>query len=217
MIYLALVLVLVGATLVFSLIWRAVSRRRSAPCPAWLAWMLERPFSKRPSSVLSRLELSAGLRVLDAGCGAGRLSIPIAQIIGPRGAVLAVDIQPKMLALARSRAGAAGVSNIDFLLAGLGEGKLPASSFDRALLVTVLGEIPDRLAALREICSALRPGGFLLVKEIVGDPHYQSTRTVTGLAEQAGFLASTRYGNWLSFSMKLEKPADAKAVSDLTR
>ena len=54
--------------------------------------------------------------------------------------------------------------------------------FDRAVLVTVLGEIPGREAALREIFEALRPGGILLVEETIRDPHFQTRSTVTRLA-----------------------------------
>ena len=57
-----------------------------------------------------------------------------------------------------------------------------ANNFDRALLVTVLGEIPDRDAALRAIFDALKPGGILSITEILRDPHYQRRTTVLRLA-----------------------------------
>src|SRR5216684_8007362 len=90
--------ILVSSSIAISLIWRAVSQCRSFPCPAWLGWMVDNPLSQgRTNATLSHLKLSPGLRVLDAGCGPGRLAIPIAQAVGPQGSVLAVDIQPKML------------------------------------------------------------------------------------------------------------------------
>ena len=52
-----------------------------------------------------------------------------------------------MLALAKTRTQAAGCTNVEFIAAAIGDGKLPASHFDRAVLVTVLGEIPNRAAA----------------------------------------------------------------------
>jgi len=193
-----------------SLLWRQASRHRRLPCPSWLAWMLDNPFSTRlRSSVLSQLELAPGMRVLDAGCGPGYFSLPIAQRVGPQGRVVGVDIQPKMLARARTRASEAGVENLELVHAGLGDGKIPAGSFQRALLVTVLGEIPDRAAALREIFAALVPGGFLLVTEIVGDPHFQRRRTVAGLGEAAGFRVGGTVGGWLAHTTRLDKPASA--------
>ena len=202
--------ILAIAVLAVWLIWRAVSRRRSLPCPSWLGWMVDNSLSgRRTSATVALLELAPGLHVLDAGCGPGRLTIPIAEAVGPGGTVVAVDIQPEMLRRARSKATQASVANVQFLHAALGEAQLPRSHFDRAVLVTVLGEIPDRLAALREIRSALKPGGFLLVNEVMADPHYQSIRTVAAFAEEAGFRAGAIYGNRFAFSIKLERPFGA--------
>jgi len=205
--YLAAVFILGSAVAILWLAWRVVSRRHALPCPAWLSWMVDNPLSRRrTNATVARLELLPGQNVLDAGCGPGRLTIPIAQAVAPEGVVYAVDLQPEMLRRARTKATQAGVSNVQFLHAGLGDGHLPRSFFDRAVLVTVLGEIPERSSALREIYSAIRPEGFLLVSEVMGDPHYQSLRTVEALAREAGFLPSGTYGNRFAYSVKLERP-----------
>lgn len=72
--------------------------------------------------------------------------------------------------------------------------------------MTVLGEIPDRERALRELFDALRPGGILSVTEIVFDPHFQSRRTVTRLAEAAGFRNRAFHGNRIAFVLQFQKP-----------
>jgi SAM-dependent methyltransferase len=203
-------IILLGLLIAVLIIWRRVSRRRSLPCPAWLSWMVDNPFSmRRTSATLGHLELSPGLSILDAGCGPGRLTIPLARAVGAKGSVVAVDIQPDMLRRARSKATKASIGNVEFLHAALGEGKLPRSRFDRAVLSTVLGEIPDRLAAMREIHAALKPGGILLVNEVMGDPHYQSVEKVETLSREAGFHPGAFYGGRLAFSIKLEKPGNA--------
>jgi len=190
--------------------WRLVSNRRSLPCPAWLSWMVDNRFSRaRTKRTLDQLELSPGMHVLDAGCGPGRLTVPIAQAVGPEGTVLALDIQPDMLRRAQAKAEGASVSNVTFLVGSLGAGQLPRTRFDRACLVTVLGEIPDKNAALEEIFSSLKPGGFLLINEVIGDPHYQSLRKVRELAHQVGFHPSTHYGNWMAYSIRLDRPHGA--------
>lgn len=177
--------------------WRMLSRRRSMPCPPWLGWLLENPFTEGISgeAILDQLGIEPGMRVLDVGCGPGRLSVPAAKRVGSAGEVVAVDIQPEMLRRAQVKAAAAGVENIRFVLAGAGQGKMERDAFDRALLVTVLGEIPDRLAALQEIRSALRPGGRLAVAELIFDPHYQRRQTVRSLAAQAGLYEYALYRN----------------------
>src|SRR5262245_34418942 len=122
--------------------WRLVSRRHTLPCPVWLRWFVEldNPFTKtnRAAYIVERLAVEPGMTVLDAGCGPGRLALPLARQVGSQGAVCAMDIQAGMLARTREKIETAGLSNVEYLQAGLGDGKLPADRFDRAVLVTVL-------------------------------------------------------------------------------
>jgi ubiquinone/menaquinone biosynthesis C-methylase UbiE len=203
----------VGLILLTAFGWRFASRRASRPCPTWLGWMVEldNPFarSNRAANIIKTLDLQPGMSVLDVGCGPGRLTIPLAHRVGPQGEVLAMDIQAGMLERVRAKAQAANLTNIRFLQAGAGEGKLERGHYDRAVLVTVLGEIPDREGALREIVGALKPGGILSVTETVFDPHYQRRSTVLRLASAAGLLQKAFSGNWLAFTLNFEKPKDA--------
>ena len=187
------------------------------PCPPWLVPLLENPYVESVAGakvLLARARVQPGMRVLDAGCGPGRVTLPAAACVGPLGRVVAVDLQPGMLARLESRVAAEGVGNVELVLAGLGEGKLPASEFDVAFLVTVLGEIPDKLAAMREIFRALRPGGVLSITEVLPDPHYQRVSRVRALAAQAGFREAARFGGWVSYTVNLSKPAaaDSRAI-----
>jgi ubiquinone/menaquinone biosynthesis C-methylase UbiE len=145
------------------------------------------------------------MKVLDAGCGPGRLTRPLAEAVGPEGEVTALDIQNEMVARVRKKVEAAGLRNVKFLHAGLGEGKLPQAYFDRALLITVLGEIPDRESALQEIHGALVPGGILSVTEVIYDPHFQRRETVLKVACAAGFKERYFFGKKLAYTMHLEK------------
>jgi ubiquinone/menaquinone biosynthesis C-methylase UbiE len=201
---------LVGLTILITVVWRFASHRYSLPCPTWLGWLVEldNPFFKTNSAreIVQHLDLQPGMTVLDLGCGPGRLTIPIAQQIGAQGKVVAIDIQPGMLRRAQEKAQAANLDNIRFLQSGAGEGRLGRSQYDRALLVTVLGEIPDQEAALKEILDALKPGGILSVTEVIADPHFQSRGRVLQLANTVGFREKEFFGNRITFTMNLEKP-----------
>jgi ubiquinone/menaquinone biosynthesis C-methylase UbiE len=189
--------------------WRLSSRRSSLPCPSWLAWLVEfeSPFAKNynASNIIQHLDLKPVMKVLDAGCGPGRLTIPLAKAIGSQGVVVAIDIQPRMLRRARDKAQAAGLTNIQFNELAIEEGTLGNDQFDRVLLVTVLGEIPDRESAFREIHRALKPGGVLSVTEIMFDPHYQSRGAILRLARSAGLRETAFFGNRFAFTLHLEK------------
>jgi len=202
---------LIALVIIISFAWRIASRRYTLPCPVWMKWLLDPPSSGRVSArtqkTIGLLAIRPGMSVLDAGCGPGRLTIPLAQIAGPGGEVTAMDLQEGMLREVQDRARTAGLSNIQFLRAGIGEGKLGHGRYDRAVLITVLGEIPDRDAALREIFEALKPGGILLVEETIRDPHFQTRSTVTRLAIDAGLIEKEFSGNRFSYIFTWEKPS----------
>jgi 2-polyprenyl-3-methyl-5-hydroxy-6-metoxy-1,4-benzoquinol methylase len=200
---------LVGILVLVSVVWRFASRRRSLPCPVWLRWLVEldNPFARisRAASIVEHLDLRPGMAVADIGCGPGRVTIPVAKAVGPQGEVVALDLQRGMLDRAREKAQTEALANIQLIEAGVGEGKLGRDRFDRALLVTVLGEVPDRDAALREIFGALKPGGVLSVTEIIFDPHFQTRKKVVRLATVIGFREKAFFGNGLAFTLNLEK------------
>lgn len=186
------------------LVWRWASW----PCPAWLVPLLENPYFEAVAgaeTLLERAGVGSGTRVLDAGCGPGRVTVPAALRVGPPGRVVALDIQPRMLDTLAKRLEARRLANVELVRAGLGDGKLPADAFDVALLVTVLGEIPDKTAALREIYRSLRPGGVLSVTEVLPDPHYQRMARVRELAKRTGFRETRIFRGWLSYTMNLRK------------
>jgi ubiquinone/menaquinone biosynthesis C-methylase UbiE len=199
--------VVLAAVVVICIVWRYAQW----PCPSWLVPLLENPYFQAVASahlLLQRADVRPGMRVLDAGCGPGRLTLPTADRVGASGHVTALDLQAGMLAKLRGRLTERGIGNVALVHAGLGSGALPRAEFDVAFLVTVLGEIPDQLAALREIHAALRPGGVLSITEVLPDPHYQSIARVRQLASQSGFREQRLFPGWVSFTINLVRPAD---------
>lgn len=202
-----LLLLLVGA----SLWWRGAVRFRFLPCPTWLGWFLENPYMEAvagSSMILDRLHLTPGIQVLDVGCGMGRLTIPGAERVMPNGTVVALDGQAAMLEEVKKRVAAKHLTNVQTVLSRIDQDELEKGVFDRALLVTVLGEIPNRETALRHIFSALKPGGLLSITEVFPDPHYQPHNVVCRLAEAVGFQLDSQYGNWSAFTLNFKKPDD---------
>ena len=187
--------------IIIMLIWRFASNRSSLPCPAWLSWLVEldNPLfqNDRARNIIQHLDLQAGMKVLDFGCGPGRLTIPIAKEIGATGEVMAFDLQAEMLNRNRAKALSENLNNIQFIQGGAGEGKLEHNIYDRVLLVTVLGEIPNKDAALKEIFDALKPGGILSITEVIADPHFQKSCGCPSQGERTWFCGKEFLWKWL--------------------
>jgi ubiquinone/menaquinone biosynthesis C-methylase UbiE len=189
------------------LLWRR--QKSNLPCPTSLSFLLENPFMERVAGaemLLDRAGVAPGMRVLDAGCGPGRITLPAARRVGPTGEVVALDIQAAMLDRLRAKLAAQNVANVRIVHAGLGQGHIEATAFDRAFLVTVLGEIPDKAAALREIYDSLKPGGLLSITELLPDPDFQTPDTVRRLAHGAGFMEEKIMGGFPAYTMNWVKP-----------
>jgi ubiquinone/menaquinone biosynthesis C-methylase UbiE len=201
----ALAALMIGA----NLRWRRASRHRSLPCPSWLAWTLESSLMGRlmgTQATLNRLYLQPGLRLLEVGPGPGRLLIPAARRVAPGGEAVGLDIQAGMVERLKVRASQAALSNLTAVLGDATQVHFLPESFDVIFLCTVLGEIPDREAALSQCYAALKVGGLLSITEIFPDPHYQDSETVRRIAEAVGFCLNRRYGSWLRFTMNFVKP-----------
>jgi ubiquinone/menaquinone biosynthesis C-methylase UbiE len=189
-------------------------RRRPMMHPPRLTFLFENPIVNAfvgPERLIGRLDLAPGMRVLDAGCGPGRLTIPLARAVGPGGEVVALDGQRQMLEKLGRRLEAEGIRNVRLVRVVLGEGALGEGEFDRILLAMVLGEARDRRAAARELYAALRPGGVLSVTEIFGDPDHRRPATIQREAEAAGFRLARRFGGFPAFTLNFEKPRNLAA------
>lgn len=201
----------VAAVVGIGLLWRLVSRWVVFPCPWWLSFLVENPLmdlGAAADTVLDHAGVGPGMAVLDVGCGPGRVALAAAERVGPDGRVVALDVQPRMLDICRRRAAARGLDNLELVLAAAGSGALDErDAFDAAYLITVLGEIPHRRAALTEIHRALRPGGVLSVSELLPDPHFLSQRAVRRLAAETGFEVGELFGYRGAYTMHLRKPA----------
>jgi arsenite methyltransferase len=145
---------------------------------------------------LEHLELQPGETVVDLGSGAGIDALIAARAVGPTGRVIGVDMTPQMLARARANAVAAGLDNVEFR-----EGRLEAlpiddGSIDAVTSNCVINLVPDKAAVFGEIARVLRPGGRLVVSDVMLEgelPEVVSTDVMAYVGCVAGAIQRDDY------------------------
>ena len=120
---------------------------------------INRAFGK---ALIDAAQLSPGERVLDVGCGAGAIALEAAQRVRPGGSVLAIDISPDLVAVARDRAASAGAEEVELVEADAATHPYDPEAFDVIVSRNGLMFFNDPDAALANLARALRPGGRLV-------------------------------------------------------
>jgi ubiquinone/menaquinone biosynthesis C-methylase UbiE len=179
---------------------------KSSPCPASLSWLVDNSIRRRyMRPVLDWVGIRPGERVLELGPGPGVFTVDAAQRVGPEGWLIAVDIQPKMVAQVEERVREAGLTNVETHVASAYDLPLDDESINRAFLVTVLPEIPDRARALAELRRVLKPDGVLSITEEFVDPDHLFSFEVIRLVETTGFRLKQRSGDFWVYTVNFEK------------
>ena len=182
-------------------------RRNPSACPYSQRFWVEAPHPLITRARLKdALEPSPGERILEVGPGTGYYTLDVAEWVKPDGEVDILDLQQEMLDHTMRRAGELGLVNVTATRSDATSMPYEAGSFDAAYLVTVLGEIPEQDAAIRDLARVLKPGGRLVVGELVGDPHYVRLGPLRLRASGAGLAFERRVGTALGYFARFRKP-----------
>jgi ubiquinone/menaquinone biosynthesis C-methylase UbiE len=119
------------------------------------------PFTRQ---VLVEAGITAGMKVLDLGCGPGDVSLIAAELVGETGSVLGVDARASVLEVAQARAQAAGFKHVSFVAKNIGDLELD-QEYDAIVGRLILQYLPERVRILRKLTQHLRPGGVVAFQE----------------------------------------------------
>ncbi len=182
-------------------------RRNPSACPYNQRFWVQapHPFITR-DRLREALDPRPGERLLEVGPGTGYYALPVAGWLGAEGRLDLLDVQGDFLEHTVGRAQEQGLGNLMATLSDAQSMPFEDDVFDGAYLVTVLGEIPDQEAALRELRRVVRPGGRVVVGELFGDPHMVTERTLRSRAQAAGLAFERRVGPPFGFFARLSVP-----------
>ena len=130
-------------------------------------WLIRntREREERCSLMLANLGIKPGMTICDMGCGNGFHTLKMAKMTGPKGTVMAVDVQPEMLRLLRERTEKDGLENITPILGSFHNPRLPPNSIDLILQVDVDHEFSRPVTMLKAMRKSLRPEGVIVLVE----------------------------------------------------
>ncbi len=162
--------------------------REIAKVMGWQAapWLerAEREKEEQTSVLIQELGLKAGMVVADVGAGSGYLSRRMAPLVAPAGRVVAVDIQPEMLALLAKTAADPRYANIEPLAGGVDDTHLAAGTIDLAIMVDVYHELEYPWEVLDSIVRSLKPGGRVVFVEYRGEDPAVPIKTLHKMTEK---------------------------------
>ncbi len=189
---------------------RAAIATHPFPMPHQFGKLLDHPLRMQYRNVSETLGLfgfSAGMTVLDLGCGTGTFTVEMARMVGKNGLVHAADLQQPLLNASRQHVAEAGLSErVKFHNCAANKMPLTDESVDLVVMIATLGEIADKIDVLAEIRRVLKRGGRLAISEELPDPAYLPPMLVRQHVEEAGLQMLGRLGNPFCFSMLFLNP-----------
>ena len=178
------------------------------PMPQFLANIIDNPLRRAiqpPRATAIRHGLKKGMNVLEVGPGNGRYTIAAANVLGPEGKIVTIDIEKKMIERVIKRVKQENVANVNAEVADVY--KLPYEDlfFDVIYMIAVINEIPDQKSAFKEFHRVLKSDGLLVFSELLMDPDYPTAKSLIKKAQSNGFKLNEKIGNVFYYTLKFNK------------
>lgn len=177
------------------------------PIPQFFADIIDNPLRRKiqpPRGTVLHMGIKSGMNVLEVGPGNGRYTIEAAKIVGEKGNITTIDIEPKMIERVTRRMSKEHIYNIKAEVANVYHLPYQDNTYDLIYMITVFNEIPKQEKALREFHRVLKKEGRLAFSEILLDPDYPLTRTLVRKVQKFPFRLIEKFGNFFCYTLVFE-------------
>jgi arsenite methyltransferase len=166
-----------------------------------------------------------GDTVLDLGCGAGLDLIIAAEMTGPKGRVIGVDMSEEMVGRARDNVERAGLTNVEVMTGVIEALPLTSGCVDWVISNCVINLSPDKAAVFREVHRVMRPGGQMLISDLVAEnlPAWVTSHKdlyaacISGAISQSDYLDAARVAGLTDLAVLARQIYGADEVRALVR
>ncbi|MEM3061619.1 MAG: class I SAM-dependent methyltransferase, partial [Candidatus Bathyarchaeia archaeon] len=155
-------IILIGWFIFVEVVVRIIRRYIHFPIPAFAARLIDNPLRRLiqpPAKVVDWVGIQNSMCVLEIGPGPGTFTIEAAKRVGEKGKVFAIDIQPTVITKLNRRLRKEKIANVMTKVASAYELPFQDKTFDRAVMIAVLGEVPDKKRVLLQIKRVLKDNG----------------------------------------------------------
>jgi ubiquinone/menaquinone biosynthesis C-methylase UbiE len=195
--------------LFFFVILRIIRHYYHFPIPSFLTKLIDNPIRRKliqnPTTIANRMQLQAGMTVVEIGPGKGNYTKAIAKQILPNGKVIAIDIQESIIKVLKKTLEKEKILNIEPRIDNAHNLSIPSESVDRIIAITCLPEIPNPIQVLIECKRILKTNGLVCLCELVFDPDYPRRATEKKWAQEAGLKLENEFGNFFSYQLNFIK------------
>ncbi len=177
------------------LLWFLLATTACTDIKRWMYEGFDRDAWQYPEEVIQNLKIQPGEQVADIGAGSGYFTFRLADAVGPKGKIYAVDIDEDMNAMLAERVQKQGYKNIEIILAKAEDPELPEKSIDLIFSSNAYHHLDDPSAYFFNLRKYLKPDARIAIIDFKGEGifqtlsgHYTPSETIQQDLEEAGFI-----------------------------
>ena len=175
--------------------------------PSFLSFVLDNPvraFFTERKKLINRIGISEGMRVLEVGSGSGFFTPVLSETVGPKGTIIALDLQKRMIEKLIDKKNKKNLNNVETIVCNISECGLTPESIDFIFAYYCYHEFEDKPSAVRKFREVLKNKGYIFICEPRFEVKVKNKEEMKKLFIQEGFLFIEEWMTLLSYNLRFQ-------------